>query len=101
MYKMLFPNTNINEVSKSINKKVVFHAYNNSCILQMGICRVTLFNKGIAYQCNFFIIHGNVLALLGMPDCEWLQMLSINCQKTNNQCKRRQVNEQTKQDNVM
>ena len=33
-----------------------------------------------------------------MPDCEWLQLLHIKYQTANNQHKRRQINEQTKQD---
>ena len=31
-----------------INKKIL-HAYNNSCIPQMGICKVTIINKGTVY----------------------------------------------------
>ena len=44
-YKASFLNININELNKSINKKVL-HTYNNSCIPQMGICKVALSNKG-------------------------------------------------------
>ena len=59
----------------------------------MDICRVTLINKGIKYWYNLFLVPGNGAALLGMLDCECLQLLSINCQITNNL----QINEQTKQ----
>ena len=33
-----------------------------------------------------------------MPDCKWLNLLSINYQTRNDQHKRRQINKQTKQD---
>ena len=46
----------------------------------LGMCKVTISNEGIEYQYNFFVVPGNEPALLGMPDCEWLQLLSINCQ---------------------
>ena len=48
MYKMIFPHTDINELHKSINK-IVLCVYNTSCIPQMGMCKVTIINKGIKY----------------------------------------------------
>ena len=53
----------------------------------MEICRVTMINKGIEYQCNFYVVSGNGPSLLGMPDHKWLHLLSINCQTANRQCK--------------
>ena len=53
-------------------------------------------NTGIKYCCNFFVVPGNGSALLGLPDCDWLQLLSIKCQTTNDQHKRGQINKQTK-----
>ena len=64
----------------------------------MGLCIVVIINKGIEYQCNFFVGPWHGPALLGMPDCERLQMLSTNCWSTNGQQEGRQINEQTKQD---
>ena len=55
-------------------------------------------NKSIKYQCHFFVVPQNGPALLGMPDCERLQLLSINCQTINDQQKGRKINEQTNQD---
>ena len=55
-------------------------------------------NKGFEYQWNFFAVSGNGPTLLGMPDCECLKLLSINCQVTNDLHIRRQVNKQTKED---
>ena len=37
-------------------------------------------------------------AFLGMPDCECLQLLNMNCQTTNDSHQRRQINKPTKQD---
>ena len=64
----------------------------------MGICRVALINKSIRYQCNLSVELGNGPKLLGMPDYESMQLMSIDCQTTNDQHKRGQINEQTKQD---
>ena len=50
MYKLLLPQTNIDELNKSINKKIVLHTYSNSCIEQMGkmgICHISIINKAL------------------------------------------------------
>ena len=94
---MLFLWSNITKPNKSINKTVVVHAYNNLCIPQMGVGIITMTNKGIAYWCHFCVVPGNWPALLGIPDCERLQLLSINLQTTNDQQMGIQINEQTKQ----
>ena len=71
----------ITDLNKSKDRKII--KINNSCIPQMGVCKVTIINKGIKYQSIFFLVSGNRLALFGMPDCERLQLLSINCQAVN------------------
>ena len=38
MYKMPFPQNNIDDLNKSISKKIVLHAYNNSHIPEMMMC---------------------------------------------------------------
>ena len=73
-------------------------AYNNLCILQIGICDVTLAHKGIKYQCSFFSVSRNGPALLSIPDCQRFQLLSINCNITEADNNKRQVNEQSKQE---
>ena len=70
MSKMFFPDTKIANLNKSIDKKAILHAENNSCITQMSICKVIMINKGITFQCNLFVVLGNGPVLLGMPDCE-------------------------------
>ena len=56
-FKILFPNTTTAGLSKCIHKKVVLHAYNNSDIPQIGICKVI--HRGIYHQCTFFVIQEN------------------------------------------
>ena len=58
---------------------------------QIGICIVTIINKGIEYWCNFFVVPGIGPALLGMPCCGWIQLVSSYYQTTNEQCKKRQI----------
>ena len=62
-----------------------------------GLCRVTINNKGIEYQCTFFEVSGNGPALLGMINCKRLKLLILNCQTTNDKQKVIQINEQTTQ----
>ena len=64
----------------------------------MGVCKVNIINKDIRYSSSFFVVPGNRPALLGMPDCERLQLLSIKCQTMSNTSKLKCINEQIKQD---
>ena len=69
MYKTLFPHTTINELNKSINKFVLhghMHGHNK--------------NSGIG-------VPGSGAVLLGMLECEWHQLLCMNCQTVKDQHK--------------
>ena len=96
--KMLHSDTTIEDLNICINKKVVLHRYNNSCIPHIGMCQVTLRDKDIKFQCSFFVVCRNGPALSGMPDCEKLQLLSVNCKAVEADHNWRKVNEQSKQD---
>ena len=98
MYKVPFLQTNIDEINKSRNKKIVFCAYNNSCISQMDICHITVLNKCFEYQCSFFVVPGNRPALLGMPGCEWLKLLTVNFQTQMTNTKSDKLMKKPKQD---
>ena len=63
----------------------------------MGISHTAIIHKGIGYRCSFFVLLGYEPALLGMPECEWLKLLTVNC-KTADDPYRKQLNEQTRQD---
>ena len=54
--KVLFHDTNSADLNKSIDEKVVLHTYNNSCIPQMDVWKVTIIKNGIKFICNFFIV---------------------------------------------
>ena len=60
----------------------------------MGVYGITIINKGPVFQCSFFVVQGNYLALLGIPDCDILQLLSINCHTLNDEQKGGQINKQ-------
>ena len=77
MYKVLFLCTNINKLNRSMHNKIVLCAYDYFCIPQRDVCCNTMINKGIEYGCIFFVVPGNELALLGMPYCEWLMLLTV------------------------
>ena len=64
---MLYPQANIDELNKSINRKQcclpkVIHVYHKwACAI------FAILNKVTEYLCSFFEVPGNGLALLGMP----------------------------------
>ena len=80
--------------------RIVLHAYKNSCIWQMCICHIDIIYKGIDYGCHFFAVPRKGLAILGMPECEQLKLLTMNCQSTDDPPRKWQINEQTKQDKI-
>ena len=70
MFKVLFPHTKITNLNRSIERKILLCTYNNWCIPQMEVWKVTIINKGIKFQYSFFVVLGNGPALLGIPDWE-------------------------------
>ena len=95
-FKVIFPDTEIADLNKFSDKKVVLHAYNNSCIPQMDVCKVVLINKGIKFQSNFFVVLRNGPALLGILGCERYQLLTFKGDTRNADQNGIQVNEHTK-----
>ena len=57
----------------------MLYVYDNSCLPEMGVCKITIIYKGIKFLCSFFVGPGIGPALLGMKKCVGLQLLSINC----------------------
>ena len=49
IFKVLFLDTKISNINRSIFMKVVLYAYTNLCIQQVGICNITIINKGIEF----------------------------------------------------
>ena len=82
IFKVLFPKTTLEQLLKHKDKRVILCTYSNSCVPQMGVCKVNIVNKGIKYQCSYNAGPDNGPALLGMLDCERLQLLSDNCNTT-------------------
>ena len=54
------------------NKKTILCAYNNSCILQLSICQVTIMHTDKQKPCRFLVVPVGWSALLGMPGVEML-----------------------------
>ena len=96
MFRMLFPYTKITNLNKSTIKQLALITYNNPCIPQMGVCNVSTINKDIKYWCSSLEMSGNGPALLEMLHCVRLQLLSMNCQTTNDEQKGKQTSNQDK-----
>ena len=52
--QITFSANTYHELNKSINKNIVFCAYNISYIPQMGICHVAIINRGTEYGYTFY-----------------------------------------------
>ena len=56
MYKMPFLQTNITELNLSTDTNTVLHAYNNSCIPEKRVCRITIMRalifNAVSLQCQ-------------------------------------------------
>ena len=50
---MHFPKTSIADLNDCIDERVVLHAYYNSYVLHIGICKVRLTHKGNEFWCSF------------------------------------------------
>ena len=61
------------------NNSVMLKTYNQSDIVQLGICTVKLRHENKCVRCRFFVVPGNGPALLGIPDIELLSILRITC----------------------
>ena len=79
MDKTLFLQTNIDELNKSVNNKIVLCTYNKSCILPMSICHTAIINKIIEYWYNFFVVLGNGPALLEIPHLQMAKATDCDC----------------------
>ena len=73
MYKALYSNTKITDLNTSIDRKIILHTYNTSCIPQMGVCKITIINKGIEYQSMPLLI----MVILHTPICGMHEVLYV------------------------
>ena len=62
----------------------------------MGICQIAIIKKDIKYWHNILVEPENGLALLGMPQCEGLQLLTVNCDTSNQQKDEKVMNNKTR-----
>ena len=67
------------QLAATKDTKIKFKMYNQSTIMQLGICRVTLENNNNCKIYNFFVVPENRKALLGMPDIKLLNIITVSC----------------------
>ena len=85
------------EQAQHKNEKVILCTHNNSGIPQLGVYIVQIMHKGIQKPCRLFIILGEGPVLLGMPDVQTFELLSVNYNTIGQNSKNRQTNEQRTQ----
>ena len=79
MYKKLFPRATIRQLVATRDTNTKLKMYKQTTIMQLGICRVKIEHNNKHKMYNFFVVPGNGQALLGMPDTEILNVLTICC----------------------
>ena len=85
----MWTHTRITNLNKSIDRIIIFCTYNNLCIPQMGVCKVTIIDKGIGFQYSLFSVLQIRLELLGMLDHKMLRLLNIKCNTSDDEQKRK------------
>ena len=75
IFKKLFKNVLVEQLKRSIKNHIRLCMYNRTSIMQLGTCTVFIKFKNIKKCCVFFVVPGNVQALIGMPDVTSLNML--------------------------
>ena len=94
MFKVLFPNTTIAHLNKCIDQKVILCAHNNSCIPQIGICKITTISQRHSVPMQFFCSAWKwARTKRDARKIERLQMLSINFSTIDADLNRGHVNE--------
>ena len=78
IFKKLFPRVTQAELAKTIKDHIKLKTYNKTVIAQLGTCVVILITKIIKKKCEFFVVHRNCQALLGMPDTAAINIINVN-----------------------
>ena len=79
IYKILFPRATKEQLAAITNTNVQLKTYTRTTATQLGICKIKIEHNNKQRMCNFFVVLGNRQPLLGMPDIEILDILTINC----------------------
>ena len=83
IFSILFSQSTIAALYTTKNS-IILRTYNQSSIEQLGVCTVRLRSKNKTAICKFFVVQGEGLALIWMPDFELLVILKIICEVMGN-----------------
>ena len=76
-FRILFLRSTMAVLNAKINRSIVLKTYNQSNIEQLSRCLVKKRHNDKCVKCRFFVMPGNDLALLGMPDIELLNIIRV------------------------
>ena len=81
VYHELFPDHNMKDLGKTIDKSVQLLTATKSSIKQLGtVChRVYHSQCNFPYTCLFFVVPNKCKPILGLPDLMWLNLVNFNC----------------------
>ena len=77
IFRILFSKLTTAALHTTKNNSVILDTYNQLSIEQLCVCTVWLSQNDIDAKCRFFVVPGDKLALLGMPDIELLNILKV------------------------
>ena len=78
IFKIVFPEVMKEQLAATKNKYVILKTYNKTTVSQLCMCTVLIEYKSNKKRCKFFIVPGNGLTLLGMPETDVLNIIDIN-----------------------
>ena len=79
VFKSLFLKSTIAKLHTTKHNSAMLQICSQSDLEQLGIYTVRLRHRDKSIKCRFFVVAGDGLALLGMPNIDLLSILRIAC----------------------
>ena len=79
IYKKSFTRATVQQLAATRDTNIKLKYVQPTTITQLGICRVKLEHDSEHKVCSFIVVPDNGQVLLGMPNIEILNILTINC----------------------
>ena len=70
LHKRLFPGATREQLLVRKNKDIQLKTYDRMIIMKLDICKVKIEHSNKQKMCKFFVVSGNMQALLVMPDID-------------------------------
>ena len=95
-----FPESNLNDLAKTIDPHTKLYAYNNTEIKQLGVCELLVEYKSSRKICGFYVVNFPT-AILGIHDSESLKLITIHFDSIKAEMSQPELSLKTKQSTPM